>query len=151
MSDIYYLVHDEARHRASARCLEAPEGYKVTFSMPKRSDIQSAKLHAMFADFSKQYMHCGKYWDAEDIKRLLIDEFRRETSNDVEFRELWRSMGTTQMIPSLRNDGFVMLGAQSRNFPVKLAAGMIEWLYALGAELNIVWSEPKQLAIKNQA
>ena len=39
--------------------------------------------------------------------------------------------------------GVVMLGVQSKKVPLRLAIVFIEWLYALGAELDIKWTEPK--------
>lgn len=141
MSDFFILAHVEARKRAAARCMEAPDGYTVKFSLPKRSSDQNAKMHAMIFEFAAQYEHCGKKWDGDDMKRILIDQFRRDTLKDPEIAGLWTSMGVVEMAPSFDGSGVVMLGAQSRKFPLKLASIMIEWLYALGVELNIHWSD----------
>lgn len=110
--------------------------------LPSKSREQEAKYHAMIGDISDQYQHCGKQWKLDDMKRILVDQFRRDTVYDVEFCDLWAKMGVSEMAPSLRGEGIVMLGVQTRKFPSRLAAGFIEWLYALGEELNIVWTEP---------
>lgn len=118
--------------------------------LPSKSREQEERYHAMIGDIAKQYRHCGKEWKLDDMKRILVDQFRRDTFNDPDFADLWAKMGVSEMAPSLRGEGVVLLGVQTRKFPSKLASVFIEWLYALGAELNIQWSEPKQLAIKTQ-
>jgi len=72
------------------------------------------------------------------MKRLLIDEFAEEM----------RLAGTPlhhdgRVTPSLDGRRIVQLGIQSRDFYVKEASQFIEYLYAVGAERNVVWSEPK--------
>lgn len=117
--------------------------------LPSKSREQEERYHAMIGDISKQFQHCGKEWKLDDMKRILVDQFRRDTFNDPEFADLWAKMGVSEMAPSLRGEGVVLLGIQTRKFPSKLASVFIEWLYALGAELNIQWSEPKKLLQEN--
>jgi hypothetical protein len=107
---------------------------------------QEEKYHAMIGDIAKQYEFCGRLWEPEDMKRLLLDGFRRETVNDPEYADAWKRMAQVEMAPSLDGSGVVMLGIQSRRFGVKLANGFIEWLYAFGAENRIVWSDPQTRA-----
>jgi hypothetical protein len=108
--------------------------------LPSKSREQEQKYHAMIGDIARQFEHCGKKWDAEDMKRLLVDQFRRSTINDPDIAPLWQSMGVVEMAPALDGSGVVMLGAQTRKFPLKLAIVFIEWLYAFGSEINIQWS-----------
>lgn len=114
--------------------------------LPAKSRDQEQKYHAMIGDIARQYEHCGRKWDADDMKRILIDQFRRDTSKDPDFADLWAGMGTVDMAPSFDGTGTVLLGAQSRKFPMKLAGVFVEWLYALGAELGIAWTEPREAA-----
>lgn len=107
---------------------------------------QEEKYHAMIGDIAKQFQFCGRLWDAEDMKRLLLDAFRRDTANDPEFADAWKRMAQIEMAPSLDGSGVVMLGIQSRRFGVKLATGFIEWLIGFGAQNNIVWTDPKMRA-----
>lgn len=111
--------------------------------LPAKSRDQEQKYHAMIGDIARQYEHCGRKWDADDMKRILLDQFRRDTIKDTDIAPLWAGMGGVDMAPSFDGSGVVMLGVQSRKFPLKLAIVFIEWLDALGAELNIKWSEPK--------
>ena len=109
---------------------------------PVKSRLQEEKYHAMIGDIAKQFVHCGKKWSSDDMKRLLIDQFKRDTIKDPCIAPLWASMGFVEMAPALDGSGVVMMGAQSRKFPLKLAIIFIEWLYAFGSELEIKWSEP---------
>lgn len=111
--------------------------------LPAKSRDQEAKYHAMIGDIARQYEHCGRRWAEDDMKRILIDQFKRDTIKDPDIAGLWHSMGVMEMAPALDGSGVVMLGVQSRKFPLRLAIVFIEWLYALGAELKIKWTEPK--------
>jgi len=119
---------------------------RVTFDdpLPAKSRDQEALYHCQIADIAEQYVHAGRKWDADSMKRILIDQFKRDTIKDLDIAPLWSGMGQLEMAPSFDGTGVVMLGAQSRKFPMKLASIFVEWLYALGAELNIKWSEPKR-------
>lgn len=118
---------------------------RVTFDdpLPAKSRDQEQKYHAMIGDIARQFQHCGKHWSADDMKRLLIDQFKRDTIKDPDIAPLWASMGIVDMAPALDGSGVVVLGVQSRKFPLKLAIIFIEWLDAFGTELNIEWTEPK--------
>jgi len=121
---------------------EKPLRIVIDDPLPKKSREQEEKYHAMIGDIAKQFEHCGKTWSAEDMKRLLVDQFRRDTFKDPDIAQLWQSMDQVEMAPSLDGSGVVVFGVQTRRFPVKLAGIFIEWLYAFGSELNIQWSQP---------
>lgn len=114
----------------------------VKISEPRKTREMEAKYHAMIGDIAAQYEHCGKKWDEEDMKRLLLDQFRRSTAHDPDLAELWKAMGSTDMAPALDGSGVVMLGVQSRRFPKRLASAFIDWLYSFGADCEppIEWS-----------
>lgn len=117
--------------------------YRVVIDdpLPAKSRDQEKKFHAMIGEIALVWEHFGRKWDAADLKRLLLDQFRRDTIKDPALQQLWWTMGEAQMVPSIDGTGFVMLGVQSRRFPAKLAAAFIEYLYAFGAELNIQWED----------
>ena len=140
---IFRLAHETARRLAVECVWTAPDGYVVRISEPNRSRDQNDKFHAQIDDIAKQYEFCGRKWEPEDMKRLLIDQFKRDTINDPEFAQAWKDMGIVEMAPSLDGSGVVMLGVQSRKFPKKLASGFVEYLYAFGAEAGVRWSEPR--------
>jgi hypothetical protein len=140
---LFILVHDEARRRAIDYVAMAPDGFRVTVDEPRKTRAQEEKYHAQINDLADQWTLHGKKWDAESMKRLCVDQFRRDTAKDPDLRELWDDMGTVEMAPSIDGSGIVALGWQTRRFPKRLASAFVEWLYALGAEVGIVWSEPR--------
>lgn len=138
---VFRLVHRRARDNAIACVMEAPDGYMVQIHEPTKKRIQEEKYHAMIGDIAKQSEHIGRKWDADDMKRLLVDEFAEEM----------RLAGTPlhhdgRVIPSLDGKRIVQLGIQTRDFYVKEAAQFIEFLLAWGAERGVIWSEPKDCA-----
>lgn len=140
MKQIFRLVHDEARRRAVEAVRTAEDGSVVRIGPAGKTRLQEEKYHAMIGDIARQWKFCDREWDAEDMKRLCLDQFKRDTIRDPDFTELWRDMGVVEMAPSLDGYGVVALGIQSRRFPKKLAIAFIEWLFALGAEHNVRWS-----------
>jgi hypothetical protein len=132
----FFLHHDQARNNAARFCMEAPVGWMVVMSEPVKRRIQEEKYHAMIGDISRQVEHIGRKWDADDMKRLLIDDFADEM----------RLAGTPlhhdgRVIPSFDGRRIVQLGIQSRDFYVKEAAQFIEFLYAFGANRGVQWSD----------
>jgi hypothetical protein len=109
--------------------------------LPAKSREQEKKYHAMIGDIALQFEHCGRKWDADDMKRLLVDQFKRDTMKDSDIGPLWQGMGVVEMAPALDGSGVVALGVQTKKFPSRLAAIFIEWLLAFGAEINIEWSD----------
>lgn len=133
----FILAHEQARNNAAAFSQVAPEGWMAVFSEPTKKRIQEEKYHAMIGDIARQVEHIGRKWDADDMKRLLIDEFADEM----------RAAGTPlhhdgRVIPSFDGRRIVQLGVQSSAFYVKEAAAFIEFLYAFGATRDVRWSEP---------
>lgn len=133
----FVLAHDLARVNAAKFCMDAPEGWMIVGSEPTKRRIQEEKYHAMIGDIARQVEHIGRKWDADDMKRLLIDEFADEM----------RAAGTplhhdARVVPSFDGRRIVQLGVQSREFYVKEAAAFIEFLYAFGAARDVRWSEP---------
>lgn len=142
---IFHLVHDMAV-RNCVQAVQSPKymGYKVTIAMPAKTRPQEERYHAMIGDIAKQFALHGRLWDSESMKRLIVDQFRRDTAKDPDLGPLWDSMGTMEMAPSIDGTGLVALGWQTRRFPRKLAGALIEWLFAFGAENEIIWSNERQ-------
>ena len=95
-----------------------------------KSREQEEKYHAMIGEIAKQAQHLGAKWDAESWKRLLVDQFCRES--DIK---------TGVVIPNLSGDGIVQLGFQTRKFTKEQASEFVEWLNAWGAEHGITYSQ----------
>lgn len=138
---VFCLSTDRARANTLQAVREAPEGHWVTIAPPLKSREQEERYHAMLGDLAAQWTLHGRKWDAESMKRLCVDQFRRDTAKDPDLAPLWDTMGQIEMCPSIDGAGIVALGWQTRRFPKRLASAFIEWLFALGAEVGIVWTE----------
>lgn len=141
---IFRLQNTAVRQAACYAVQQAPDGFVVKIGEPVKSREQEMMYHSQIGDIADQYMFCGRKWDVEDMKRLCIDQFRRDTINDDDFKELWAEVSKIELAPSLDGSGTVALGVQSRRFPKKLASAFVDWLYSFGAEHGVVWSDPME-------
>jgi hypothetical protein len=139
---IFYLVSGSARHRAKS-VIDDPiyAGFKVTVAPPAKTRPQEERYHAMVGDIAKQFTLHGRLWDSESMKRLLVDQFHRDTKNDPDLKQEWLDMGHIEMCPSIDRSGIVVLNFLTRNFSKKLAGAFIEWLFAFGVENEIEWTD----------
>jgi hypothetical protein len=132
----FKLVHATARQLASKACIQAPDGFVCEVKPAPKSRDQEARYHAMIGDIAAQVPLLGRQWDREDMKRLLVDQFVRDMKN----------MGTPlrnagSVVPSIDGTGIVQLGVQTRGFLKAEASAFIEYLFAFGAENEVLWSE----------
>jgi len=100
----------------------------VEFKEANKSRDQEQKYHAMIGEIATQAQHMGSKWDAESWKRLLVDQFCKDTG-----------LKTGVVIPNLSGDGIVQLGFQTRKFTKEQASEFVEWLYAWGAENGVTY------------
>lgn len=124
----------------------AGQKVQIVVTDPIKSREQEQHYHAQINDIAEQTTLYGKKLPAESWKRLLIDAFKHDTINDPDLAPLWAKFGSAELLPALNHPGFVVVGEQSRQFGVRLARAFIEWLYAYGAECEVVWTEPKRKA-----
>lgn len=143
MATKFVLVHDMARQRAMDAVRQAPQGFEVLVREPAKSRDQEAKYHAQIADIAAQWNYLGVKWSAEDMKRILVNGFKEDTKNDPDLAECWKAMGELRAVPGMRG-GLLVLGDQTRKFPKKLASAFVEWLYVLGAEQGVEWSDERE-------
>ncbi|WUR15670.1 recombination protein NinB [[Empedobacter] haloabium] len=69
----FFLNHRQARAGAAHFAYNAPDGWKVTFSEPKRNLAQNAKFHAIAGDLAKsEVLFAGKRRTLEQWKVLLV-------------------------------------------------------------------------------
>ncbi|WP_368640456.1 recombination protein NinB [Castellaniella ginsengisoli] len=132
------LILTPATRPIARRHLDAaPDGYVFeTPKEPKKRRIQEERYHAMLGDIAKQVEFFGQKRDLETVKRLLVDAFARVMADDGNPLQGW---GT--VLPSLDGSGVVQLGIQTRRFTIRQASEFIEYLFAWGAENNVIWSE----------
>jgi hypothetical protein len=108
------------------KALDSGNNLVMEIKLSSKTREQEEKYHAMINDIAKQAQHLGAKWSADDWKRLLVDQFMRDT----------RDSGG-KVIPNLDGTGIVQLGFQTRNFTKEQASEFVEWLYAWSAEKEI--------------
>lgn len=101
-----------------------------------RRDNHNRHFHSLIGQISAHVG--GDLADAEDAKRILISAFKIDTKDDPDLAQEWAKMGEIRIGRGLRGET-VLLGIQSRHFTIKLARAFIEWLYALGVEMGVVF------------
>jgi hypothetical protein len=120
--------------------------YTITFEVfDAKSREQEKKYHAMLRDIANQAKHLNQNFDDDAWKRLCVAQFRDDCiKNNIDrMADYWRKQGF-KLVPSLDGSSLVTLGAQTKKFPMYVAAGFIEWLYQYGSENNITWSDPDE-------
>jgi hypothetical protein len=132
----YILANTRVRQAAIEAVRSAPEGFIVEIKQRIKSRDAEMKYHAMIGDIAAQVPLLGRHWDREDMKRLLVDQFVRDMKNAG---SPLRNSGS--VVPSLDGTGIVQLGVQTRGFLKAEASAFIEWLFAFGAENEVLWSE----------
>jgi len=113
------------------KVLEALESGKelvLEIKLANKSREQEEKYHSMISEIATQAQHMGSKWDAESWKRLLVDQFCKESG-----------LKTGVVMPNLSGDGIVQLGFQTRKFTKEQASEFVEWLYAWGADKGITY------------
>jgi len=120
------------RNRARIWIANAPERTRVEFKAPKRTPAQNDRLWAMLTDVARQLTWHGARLRTEDWKLIFMDGLKRE------FRA----------VPNLDNTGFVRLGRSSSDLTKEEFSDLIELIYAFGAEHGVLWSDPKEVAMR---
>ena len=113
----------------------------------ERSLEQNKKIHAMLADIAEQSRHINRVFDVDSWKRLCVKQFADDCiENNIErLSEYWLK-NKVELVPSLNGGSLVALGQNTRDMPKYVASGLIEWLYLYGAQNDITWTDPEELA-----
>ena len=109
-------------------------GKKLTLEIKEQSKSreQERLYHELIGQIAKQAQHLGAKWDAEDWKRLLVQEFCKE-----------KGILTGKVIPNLSGDGIVQLGFQTRKFTKEQASEFVEFLQAWAADNGVTLNDAK--------
>lgn len=121
----FFLVHEQARRNAAAFCMEAPAGWMVVFSEPKRNLEQNAKFHAIAGDIAKS----GKQWAGKarteaEWKVLLVSGHAVATKTESE------------IIPGLEGE-FINVRESTALMSKARGASLIEYALAFCANEGI--------------
>jgi len=96
----------------------------ITLGRESRSLDQNNKLWPMLTDVSKQVDWYGKKHSKEDWKDIISSAWLQQT-----------------LVPGI-NGGFVAIGVRTSKLTPEQFSGLIECIYAFGAEQGVKWSEP---------
>jgi hypothetical protein len=127
------LISPAIRERAINWIRKIPDGSRVEFRPPARTLPQNRKMRAMLTDVATQKLHAGRRYD-EDTWKLI---FMSELGIKVDF------------VPSLDNSTMIPIMPRSSELSVEKMSGLIEIMYAWGAENGVKWTEdsPKAQAV----
>lgn len=101
----------------------------MTADEPQTRDQQKL-YHSLIGEIAAQAAHMGAKWDCESWKRLLLDQFAKDTGKP-----------RGRLIASLDGSGIVQVGIQSRKLSKAEAGEFVEWLYAWATDNGIELSD----------
>lgn len=96
----------------------------------KRTLEQNSKMWPMLHDIAKQVKWAGQYLSPDDWKDLFTAVMRKQ-----------------KIVPGLEG-GLVSIGGHTSKMTVSEMSEMIEYMYAFGADRDVVWSEPTVEPVK---
>lgn len=92
-----------------------------------RSDLQNRKMWPMIADLKRQVPDMAAF-TADQIKLRFLNALGVEM----------------QFLPALEGQGVFPVGMRSSTLTKEQFAGLIELIYAYGAQHGVQWSEPQE-------
>ncbi len=106
---------------------------ELVLRRPGKSRIQEEKYHAMIGDIHRQ---CFRGYSAEGVKAVLVNQFAREMeeagtplAHPGEKVWDWQSQEAVYVRPS------------TKKFRKAEASQFVEFLFSVGAEYEVAWSE----------
>lgn len=124
MTKHFILISPRVRQNAVNAILEAPDGYVLTISEPKRSLEANAKLWAMLADVANAKPE-GRMWTPETWKAAFLHSL----GHQVRFAE------------GLDGSGPFPMGFSSSKLAVRQMSDLITTIYEYGDRNGVVWTE----------
>jgi len=129
MTHTVILVGERQRDFAKSLVSQAPLGYVVTISEPKKSREQEKHYWALCGDFAKQATFNGMKLDDNSWMALFLDA-------------LFAGEGRT-IVPSLDGQRFVQLNRSTKRLKKHEASALIEMIYAEGHHRGVVFPDYK--------
>jgi hypothetical protein len=124
------VLKDDTRAKAVDWCRRLPAFTRVIFKAPLRTLPQNDRLHAMLDDIIKQ--HPQRPYDKTAWKALFMKLLGKEM----------------RFLPALDGVGFVPIGPSTSDLSVKEFSDLLELVFQFGAENNIQWSDPAEVAMR---
>jgi hypothetical protein len=125
MKQIYVLVHPEARRRAGAAVMAAPDGYVVRLSPPTRTLEQNAAQWPVLGAIAAQLL-----WPVNgEMVRLTDEEFKDILTAGFRRENVRVAQGV--------DGGMVMLGSRTSKFKKSEFSEWLEYLHWFCAERGV--------------
>ena len=123
---MYRILSDSHRQRATQAVLDAPQGWVVTIQEPTRSLDQSAKLHACFNTIAKSGMKwADRQLTADQWKVLLISGYAVATGIGADIVK-----GIEDEVVNIRESSAAM--------GVRRMSSLLEYVQAFMADHDII-------------
>lgn len=114
-------AHD--RLRLGAWTARVPDGWRVEFKEPKRSDIQNDRMWAMLTDIAQQATINGMRYDAGQWKVIFMKQMGKEA----------------QFLPTLDGSSFFPTGFRSSDLTVREMSDLQTFMEVWGIENGVVF------------
>ena len=121
----FVLANEVVRARAIDAVKQAPTGYQVRITEPKRTLDQNAAMWAALGELSAQIDWHGQRLTPENWKDVCTAALKRQ-----------------QVVPGI-DGGFVVLGTSTRRMVKSEMSELIDFIYAFGAQHGVKFMEPE--------
>ena len=119
----FFLRTPTARQMAASWCMEAPDGWCVTFRAPTRSLEQNALLWSRLTQLSNELL-----WDSEHL-------------TPTEYKDLLTACLRKQKVVRGIEGGLVFLGARTSEMTKAEMADLLTLMEAFAAERGVVFKD----------
>lgn len=127
MTSRFRLISPHVRSNAIAAINDAPDGWIVTISPPKRSLEQNAHLWSVLGEISAQVEWYGQKLSSADWKDMLTASLRK-----------------SRVVPGIDPGSYVVTGLHTSKMTVAEMSALLELAYAFGTEKGVVFSDPRE-------
>jgi hypothetical protein len=127
MTTTLTLATNFIRKRAEALLRQCPQGWRVTFAEPTRSDAASERFWAALRHFAVEADHYGEKLPAETWRDIFLHALGREI----------------KMVRALDGDGVLPVRVSTKKLTVTEMSDLIELVYSVGSRRGIVFREPR--------
>jgi len=108
---------------------QSPLGWRITIEQPRRTSAQNALMWVLLEAFADQVSHCGRKYDAETWKSILMKAFGKE----LEF------------VPSLDGQEIVALGYRTSELSRAEMSDFAEFIFSEGVKLGVSFDRDRRL------
>lgn len=123
------LASTELRKKAFEALKRAPDGYRVTFEGPKRSNDQNRRMWAMLGEVSRQVEYYGQKRTPDAWKDIFSAALRE-----------------VEAVPSIDGRGIVQIGLRTSKMTKAQMSDLMELITAYGAEHGVVFKDQAEAA-----